>query len=154
MNSRAYARSLHHSPNNLPLNASAGGVLTFKSYIHDFGYKDETTVSAVMVSLQNAAAFIAALGIFPISERFGRKITIQVAMVLFCIGVILQVIPSRSLVCFYIGRIVSGLGLGSATAVVPAYNAEMAPKEIRGKVGSGMQMLVSGVVRSATSGIH
>jgi len=86
-------------------NTSAGGVLTFKSYEHDFGYTDSTTVSAVMVSLQNAAAFIAALGVFPISERFGRKITIQVAMVLFCIGVILQVVPSHSLVCV---RIVMG----------------------------------------------
>ncbi|CAL5873600.1 uncharacterized protein PFLUO_LOCUS7881 [Penicillium psychrofluorescens] len=118
-----------------------GGVLTLKSYIKDFGYTDETTVSAVMVSLQNAGAFFAALGIFPISDRFGRKYTIQVAMLLFCIGIVLQVVPSHSLVCFYIGRVVSGVGLGSATAVVPAYSAEMAPKEIRGMVGGGMQGL-------------
>ncbi|KAK4501836.1 hypothetical protein PRZ48_007645 [Zasmidium cellare] len=118
-----------------------GGVLTMESYKRDFGYTDNTTVSAVMVSLQNVGAFLSALCIFPISERFGRKKTIQVAMTVFCIGVILQVIPSHSLVCFYIGRFVSGLGLGSATAVVPAYNAEQAPKEIRGKLGSGMQWL-------------
>ncbi|PLN86541.1 general substrate transporter [Aspergillus taichungensis] len=118
-----------------------GGILTFKSYQNDFGYGDQTTVNAVMVSLQNVGAFIAALGIFPVSERYGRKITVQVAMTLFCIGVILQVVPSHSLVCFYIGRVVSGLGLGAGTAVVPAYNAEMAPKEIRGMLGSGMQWL-------------
>lgn len=94
-----------------------------------------------MVSLQNVGAFIAALGIFPISMRFGRKKTIQASMTLFCIGVILQVVPSHSLVCFYIGRVVSGLGLGGGTAVVPTYSAEMAPKEIRGMVGSGVQML-------------
>lgn len=94
-----------------------------------------------MVSLQNAGAFIAALGVFPISERFGRKKTIMVAMAVFSIGVILQVIPSHSLACFYVGRVITGLGLGSATAVAPSYNAEMAPKEIRGKLGSGMQWL-------------
>lgn len=115
--------------------------MTFKSYQHDFRYKDTTTVSAVMVSLQNAGAFIAALGVFPISERFGRKKTIMVAMAVFSIGVILQVIPSHSLACFYVGRVITGLGLGSATAVAPSYNAEMAPKEIRGKLGSGMQWL-------------
>lgn len=98
-------------------------------------------MNAVMVSLQNVGAFFAALCIFPISERFGRKITIQVAMVVFCVGVILQVVPSHSLVCFYIGRVVSGLGLGGGTAVVPTYNAEMAPKEIRGMLGSGVQWL-------------
>lgn len=112
-----------------------------QSYKNDFGYTDKTTVSAVMVSLQNAGAFLAAASIFPISERFGRKKTIMAAMAIFCAGVILQVVPSHSLVCFYIGRFVAGLGLGSATAVVPAYNAEMAPKEIRGRLGSGMQLL-------------
>ncbi|GLI76000.1 hypothetical protein PoHVEF18_004266 [Penicillium ochrochloron] len=94
-----------------------------------------------MVSLQNVGAFLAALCIFPISERFGRKKTVQVAMSIFCVGVILQVVPSHSLVCFYIGRFVSGLGLGAGTAVVPSYNAEMAPKEIRGMLGSGVQWL-------------
>ena len=112
-----------------------------KSYEHDFGYTDTTTVSAVMVSLQNAAAFLSAVSCFPLSERFGRKRSIMAAMVLFWIGVILQVVPSHSLVCFYFGRIVAGLGLGCATTVVPTYNAETAPKEIRGKLGSGMQWL-------------
>ena len=112
-----------------------------QSYQNDFRYTDTKTVSAVMVSLQNAGAFIAALGIIPFSERFGRKPSIMGACALFCAGVILQLVPSHSLVCFYIGRIVSGLGLGAATAVVPSYNAEMAPKEIRGKLGSCMQWL-------------
>ncbi|KAJ5817444.1 Major facilitator superfamily domain general substrate transporter [Penicillium robsamsonii] len=118
-----------------------GGILEFKSYVDDFGYTDQTTVSAVMVSLQNVGAFLSALGIFWVSERYGRKKTVQAAMTVFCLGVILQVVPSHSLVCFYIGRFVAGLGLGAGTAVVPAYNAEMAPKEIRGKLGSGMQWL-------------
>ncbi|KAJ5081125.1 hypothetical protein N7456_013363 [Penicillium angulare] len=118
-----------------------GGILEFPSYMRDFGYSDETTVDAVMVSLQNVGAFFAALSIFPVSERFGRKKTIQTAMFIFCIGVVLQVVPSHSLVCFYIGRVVSGIGLGGATAVVPTYSAEMAPKEIRGMLGSGVQWL-------------
>lgn len=119
----------------------SGGILEFKSYVDDFGYTDQTTVSAVMVSLQNVGAFLSALCIFWVSEKYGRKKTVQAAMTVFCVGVILQVVPSHSLVCFYIGRFVAGLGLGAGTAVVPAYNAEMAPKEIRGKLGSGMQWL-------------
>lgn len=111
------------------------------SYESHFGYTDATTVSAVMVSLQNAAAFIAAATCFPISERFGRKTTIQAAMTVFCGGVLLQVVPSGSLACYYVGRIIAGLGLGCGTATVPAFNSEMAPKEIRGQVGSGMQLL-------------
>lgn len=111
------------------------------SYQNDFGYTDTTTVSAVMVSLQNVGAFLSALCIFPVSERFGRKRTMQVACCSFCFGVILQVIPSHALPCFYIGRVISGLGLGALTAIAPCYNAETAPKEIRGMLGSGIQWL-------------
>ncbi|KAK1814131.1 hypothetical protein LTR12_011489 [Friedmanniomyces endolithicus] len=118
-----------------------GGVLTLKSYKDDFRFTNNTKVSAIMVSVQNAGAFIAALGVFAVSERFGRRKTIMAAMCLFCTGVILQVIPSHSLACFYLGRIVAGFGLGAGTAVSPTYNAEMAPKEIRGMLGSGMQWL-------------
>jgi MFS family permease len=94
-----------------------------------------------MVSLQNIGAFFAALGISLVSARFGRKRTIMASCAVFILGVILQVIPSHALPCFYVGRFVSGLGLGAATAVAPSYNAEMAPKEIRGQLGSGMQWL-------------
>ena len=94
-----------------------------------------------MVSLQNVGAFIAALSVFMLSERLGRRKTIMAACLVFCIGVILEVVPSHSLVCFYIGRFVAGLGLGAATAVSPGYNAEMAPKQIRAQLGSGVQWL-------------
>ncbi|KAJ5953086.1 uncharacterized protein N7479_011499 [Penicillium vulpinum] len=41
-----------------------GGILEFKSHVDDFSYKDQTTVNAVMVSLQSVGAFLSALGIF------------------------------------------------------------------------------------------
>lgn len=94
-----------------------------------------------MVSLQNVGAFLAAIAISFVSSRFGRRRTIMASCAIFILGVILQVVPSRTLAVFYIGRFVSGLGLGAATAVAPSYNAEMAPKEIRGQLGSGMQLL-------------
>ena len=111
------------------------------SYENDFGYTDSTTVSAVMVSMQNVGAFLAAISIFWVSERLGRKKTITIACFVFIAGIILQVCPTHSLAAFYIGRFVAGMGLGSMTAVAPGYNAEMAPKEIRAKLGSGMQWL-------------
>ena len=112
-----------------------------ESYENDFGYSDSVTVSAVMVSMQNVGAFLAAISIWWINERLGRKKTILIACGVFVLGVILQVSPTHSLVAFYIGRFVAGLGLGSMTAVAPGYNAEMAPKEIRARLGSGMQWL-------------
>lgn len=58
----------------------------------------------------------------------------------FEIGAILQVINTHSLACFYVGRVISGLGVGAATTIVPIFAAEMSPKEIRGKLGSFFQL--------------
>lgn len=38
------------------------------------------------------------------------------------------------------GRVVAGVGLGSASVVVPMFSSEMAPKELRGRIGSFFQL--------------
>ena len=58
---------------------------------------------------------------------------------LFCIGCIIQTIPSGSLGVFYAGRFIAGLGLGGATVIVPMYTSEMAPANIRGRIGCFFQ---------------
>ncbi|KAF7588110.1 hypothetical protein BBP40_006175 [Aspergillus hancockii] len=40
---------------------------------------------------------------------------------------------------FYVARVISGLGVGMATVIVPMFTSEMAPKEIRGRLGAGFQ---------------
>lgn len=63
----------------------------------------------------------------------------MLASFIFCIGAIIQVINTHSLGAFYAARVISGIGVGMATVIVPMYTAEMAPKEIRGKLGSLFQ---------------
>ena len=79
--------------------------------------------------------------VYPITNKYGRKYTIIGSTVIFCIGVIIQVCPTKSLVAWYIGRIVAGIGMGGQSVVVPMYSAEMTPKEIRGRCGSFYQWL-------------
>lgn len=42
-----------------------------------------------------------------------------------------------------VGRVVAGLGVGVASAMVPVYQAEIAPKEIRGRVVSLQQWAIT-----------
>jgi MFS family permease len=46
---------------------------------------------------------------------------------------------THSMAAFYVGRVVAGIGLGVATVVVPMFSSEVAPKEIRGQIGSFFQ---------------
>lgn len=78
--------------------------------------------------------------IWPLTNRLGRRIALMVCSFIFCIGVVLQVINTGSLPCFYVGRVVSGIGLGGSSAVIPIYMSEMSPKDIRGRLGSCYQL--------------
>lgn len=81
--------------------------------------------------------------------RYGRRWSIVLASVIFNIGAIIQVINTHSIGAFYAARVISGVGVGMATTVIPAYAAEMAPKEIRGMLGAMVQLFFTmGVMTS------
>lgn len=58
---------------------------------------------------------------------------------IFCVGVVLETVRSRSIAVFYAGRVVCGLGIGGSATVIPIYLGEMSPKESRARLGSCYQ---------------
>lgn len=76
----------------------------------------------------------------PVAACFGRRIGLLISSIIFTVGTILQVVNSHTLGTFYVGRVVAGVGIGAATVLIPMYSAEMAPKEIRGKLGACFQL--------------
>ena len=119
-----------------------GGVLTLPSFQRDFRYstKEKTQVNSNCVSILQAGAFFGCFAIWPITSWLGRKLGMVICSAVFCVGCILQVINTHSIGVFYAGRVISGFGVGGATVLVPMFSAEMAPKEIRGKLGSCFQL--------------
>lgn len=85
-----------------------------------------------------------------VADKFGRRVTIFNAGVLFCIG--------TSWVCFnpagkhtllLLARVVQGMGVGNSSFSLPIFGAEMAPKELRGFLSGFMQMtIVTGLLLS------
>ena len=81
--------------------------------------------------------------------KYGRRKSLVLASLIFNIGAIIQTINTHSLAAFYVARVISGVGVGMATVVIPAYSAEMAPKNIRGTLGSFFQFFFTlGVMTS------
>lgn len=66
-----------------------------------------------------------------ISERFGRKVPLLVAAILFTISALGTGMVS-SFTWFVFFRILGGLGIGLASALSPMYIAEVAPARMRG----------------------
>lgn len=77
-----------------------------------------------------------------LADTLGRRWLILGAGVVFTIGTLGAAfsVNSPMLICF---RVLMGVGVGIASVVVPMYLSELAPKRIRGKLTSLMQLLVT-----------
>ncbi|XP_021902308.1 inositol transporter 4-like [Carica papaya] len=138
----------------LALSAGIGGLL--------FGYdtgvisgallyiKDEfeeverrTFLQEVIVSMAVAGAiFGAAIGGW-INDKFGRRMSILIADVLFFFGAIIMAIAPAPWMII-IGRIFVGLGVGMASMTSPLYISEASPARIRGALVSTNGFLITG----------
>jgi sugar porter (SP) family MFS transporter len=95
------------------------------------------TTSAVLVG-----SSVGALGVGPLADRFGRKLLLGIAGVFFIIGSLLSAIAT-GFVTMIIARIILGLAVGAASALTPAYLAELAPAKHRGSLGTMFQLMIT-----------
>ncbi|KAF9256189.1 general substrate transporter [Marasmius fiardii PR-910] len=128
----------------------AGGVVKNQFFQTHFGIigsqKRIDDVSAIVVSVLQAGAFVGALGSAPVSAWIGRRMTLVTFSGIFAIGAILTTVaesPSNGLHLIYAGRIISGMGIGGISAVAPAYVSECSPKEVRGRITGLFQIMVA-----------
>lgn len=89
------------------------------------GYAAKTgTQQAVVTSVLELGAWLGTLINGYLADALGRRKTVVVAVVVFCIGVIVQAC-TKSVSYIIGGRFVTGLGVGSLSMIVPLYNAEL-----------------------------
>src|SRR5699024_10732214 len=114
---------------------------TFPSFQTDFNFTDAnaTRISSIAVGIQQAGALIGCFAIWPLTNRHGRRLAMMTCSAIFCAGVVLETVRSRSIAVFYTGRVVCGLGIGGSATVIPIYLGEMSPKESRARLGSCYQ---------------
>ncbi|KAG7091695.1 hypothetical protein E1B28_010716 [Marasmius oreades] len=128
----------------------AGGVVKNEYFQKHFGIngskKRVDDVSAIVVSVLQAGAFVGSLASAPVSAYIGRKYTLVTFSGIFAVGAILTTIaesPSNGLHLIYAGRVISGLGIGGISAVAPAFVSECSPKEVRGRITGLFQIMVA-----------
>ncbi|MBC1943669.1 sugar porter family MFS transporter [Listeria booriae] len=85
-----------------------------------------------------------------LSDRLGRRKMILISAVVFVIGSILCGLAPHNGQYYLIGaRVLLGLAVGAASALVPSYMSEMAPAKLRGRLsGINQVMIVSGMLLS------
>lgn len=122
-----------------------------KDFIRRFGelgpdgeYFLSTSRQSLITSLLAAGTFVGSLAqSFTTDTRFGRRGAIFFWSVIFTIGCVIQTASSYSIVQFIIGRFIAGLGVGALSALVPLYNGETAPKDLRGPLVVLYQVMIT-----------
>lgn len=98
-------------------------------------------ISFVTASVLIGSA-IGALSIGTLSDHFGRKKLLIISAILFLVGSGMSAF-SVGFVSMIIARIILGLAVGGASALTPAYLAELAPKERRGSLQTLFQLMIT-----------
>ncbi|KAJ4374310.1 hypothetical protein N0V83_003051 [Neocucurbitaria cava] len=126
------------------------GVLTmtsFKEHMGDYIQDSETlewnsSKQGWLVAILELGAWFGTMYSGFLAEILSRKYAILVNVGIFIIGVIIQCTAVSGVGHNAIlgGRFVTGMGVGSLSMIVPMYNAEIAPPEVRGAL-VGLQQL-------------
>ncbi len=117
---------------------------------NDWGLRDEAGVIGWITSGVMFGAIFGGAIAGQLSDRFGRRRMILAAALVFVLGSILcAAAPNGGTLFLVLVRIFLGLAVGAASALVPAYMAELAPARLRGRLsGLNQTMIVSGMLLS------
>ncbi|KAI8637011.1 general substrate transporter [Parasitella parasitica] len=121
------------------------GVLAMPTFPAYFGIQGDAATIATMkgdvVSILQAGCCAGALLINFVADPYGRKWSIVLSSFIFIIGSILQVV-AQNLPTMMAGRFFGGFGIGACSMLVPMYIAEIAPRKLRGRLGTLWQFLI------------
>ncbi|KAI1870916.1 hypothetical protein JX265_005956 [Neoarthrinium moseri] len=128
------------------------GILSMPAFIDQFntGYVDTTSQTraiapsqtAIIVAILSAGTAVGALLGAPAADTLGRRISLVIAIGVFCFGVIFQ-ICADAIPMLLVGRFFAGVGVGAVSLLVPLYQSEMAPKWIRGTLVCAYQLSIT-----------
>lgn len=114
---------------------------SFNRYQEYFKEPNELLQGGINGAL-SAGCFVGALFAgFP-ADKFSRKYTLIAASFLFIIGSAFQA-ASNGVPLLCVGRVLNGISVGVTSMVVPLYQSEIAPKEIRGRIVAVQQWAIT-----------
>ncbi|KAF6839163.1 quinate permease [Colletotrichum musicola] len=121
------------------------GILAMPSFEkHMDGYTKNNTQKGWLTAILELGAWLGAVLSGFIAEVCSRKYGVLIATGVFIIGVIVQITSiSGGHESILAGRFITGMGVGSLSMIVPLYNSECAPPEVRGALVALQQLAIT-----------
>ncbi|KAK6200756.1 P-type ATPase [Pestalotiopsis sp. IQ-011] len=115
------------------------GVWSDSQQAYEFSAARQGTITGLLP----VGCLVGALLAGNMADTLGRRLTISVSALWACVGTIIEISSSSAWYQFAIGRLVTGISIGSLSVVVPMYQSESAPAIIRGILVSTYQLFIT-----------
>lgn len=99
--------------------------------------------TGLIVSIFNVGCALGGLILGRLGDVYGRRIGLMIVVMVYVVGIIIQISSSHLWYQYFIGRIVSGLGVGGIAVLSPALISEISPKQLRGTCVSFYQLMIT-----------
>ena len=100
--------------------------------------------TGLMLSIFNIGCAIGGVTLGKTGDMYGRKKGLMMTMIVYIVGIIIQIAAVKSWVQYFIGRIIAGIAVGSIGVLAPMFISETSPKAIRGTLVSCYQLMITG----------
>lgn len=119
-----------------------GPILVMENFQNHFPSFTGSTIQGWLVSALELGAWAGALINGVLADRISRKYAMMSAVFIFTLGTGLQA-GAQTPDYFFAGRVIGGVGIGMFSMVIPLYQAEIAPPELRGSLVSLQQLSIT-----------
>ncbi|AOA61052.1 Low affinity glucose transporter 1 [Komagataella phaffii CBS 7435] len=97
----------------------------------------------LIVSIFNIGCAIGGVTLGKLGDIWGRKKALMFVMVIYMVGILIQIASIDKWYQYFIGRIIAGLAVGAVSVLSPMFISETSPKHIRGSLVSCYQLMIT-----------
>mmetsp|Transcript_6446 Transcript_6446/g.8072 ORF Transcript_6446/g.8072 Transcript_6446/m.8072 type:complete len:271 (-) Transcript_6446:1864-2676(-) len=124
------------------------GFTNMPDYINRFGLQDadgnsKTYKIGLIVAIFNVGCAFGCIFLSKIADVYGRRIGLMFAMVVYIVGIIIQISALHSWIQIVFGRLIAGFAVGTVSVLSPLFIGETSPKAYRGTLVCCFQLCVT-----------
>ena len=99
--------------------------------------------TGLVVSIFNIGCAIGGVILSKLGDVYGRKPGLIIVVVIYVVGIVIQIATIDKWYQYFIGRIISGLGVGGIAVLSPMLISEVSPKHLRATLVACYQLMIT-----------